>query len=78
MHYKPPFSTCSRTSNTCPSKRNCYRHEKARSEECTDAALNVRREAGANACDMWIPITKPATTFVDPLEWSRSAGVEEY
>lgn len=65
MHYKPQFATCSRASNTCPSKRNCHRHEKARSEECTDAALNIRREAGANACDLYMPIEKPLSTFSD-------------
>lgn len=63
MTYTTQFATCSRMANTCPSKRNCHRHEKARSEEFPDAAMNVRREAGANACDMWMPINTPVSTF---------------
>ena len=63
MTYSTPFATCSRMANTCPSKRNCHRHEKARSEEFPDAALNVRREAGATACDMFMPINTPVSTF---------------
>ena len=63
MTYTQHLTTCERMANTCPSKRNCHRHEKARSEECTDAALNVRREAGANACDLYMPIEKPLSTF---------------
>lgn len=63
MPYSAQFATCSRMANTCPSKRNCHRHEKSRSEEFLDAALNVRREAGANACDMWMPINTPVSTF---------------
>ena len=63
MTYATQFATCSRMANTCPSKRNCHRHEKARSEEFPDAALNVRRESGANACDMWMPINTPVSTF---------------
>ena len=65
MTYSTPFATCSRMANTCPSKRNCHRHEKARSEEFQDAALNVRREAGANCCDMVIWIKPPVTTFAE-------------
>ena len=61
--HRTPFATCSRMANTCPSKHNCHRHEKARSEEFQDAALNVRREAGATACDMFMPVNTPVSTF---------------
>jgi len=50
--------------NNCPSRRNCHRHEMARSDDCPSAALNCRREKGSSACDMVIFIN-PITTFVD-------------
>ena len=75
MTYATPFATCSRMANTCPSKRNCHCHEKARSEEFPDAALNVRREAGATACDMFMPVNTPVSTFaVD--EVARAFGID--
>ena len=75
MTYSAPFATCSRMANTCPSKRNCHRNEKARSEEFQDAALNVRREAGATACDMFMPVNTPVSTFaVD--EVARAFGID--
>lgn len=65
MTYHQPITTCSRMANTCPSKKNCHRHEISRSMEYPDAALNVRREKGSTACDMVIWIEPPATTFVE-------------
>ena len=65
MTYHQPIATCSRMANTCPSKKNCHRHEMARSEDYPDAALNVRREAGSNCCDMVVWINPPATTFAE-------------
>ena len=75
MPYAAQFATCSRMANTCPSKRNCHRHEKARSEEFPDAALNVRREAGATACDMFFPIYTPVSTFA-VNEVARAFGLD--
>ena len=81
MTYTAQFATCSRMANTCPSKRNCHCHEKARSEEFPDAALNVRREAGATACDMFIPVNTPVSTFaVDEVArafWLYAETLEE-
>lgn len=54
---------CERQSNNCPSKRNCQRHEEPRSIDYPAAALNSRREQGANACDMVIWIKPPQSTF---------------
>jgi hypothetical protein len=53
---------CARLGNNCPSKRNCHRHEDPRDIEFTDAALYVRREAGASACDM-VSFINQVTTF---------------
>jgi hypothetical protein len=58
------MTLCERMSNTCPSKRNCQRHESERGMEFSAASLNSRREAGATACDMYMPI-KVVTTFVE-------------
>ena len=57
------YAQCERQSNNCPSKLNCKRHQDARSFDFPAAALNYRREAGANACDMVIWINGPVTTF---------------
>ena len=46
----------------CPSKTNCHRFTMPRNEEATPAALYVRREAGASACDLYLPVN-PVTTF---------------
>lgn len=65
MTYHQPLTTYARMGNTCPSKRNCHRHEIPRSEEYTAAALNVRRQSGSTACDMVIWINKPPSTFAE-------------
>lgn len=50
----------------CPSKTNCrrYTERSGQGDYILKAALWVRREAGATACDMvmWI---NPVTTFVE-------------
>lgn len=50
----------------CPSKKNCrrYTERKTNSDYVVNAALWVRREAGANACDMVMFINQ-ASTFKD-------------
>lgn len=50
----------------CPSKRNCKRYleRKSKGDYVVNAALWLRREAGASACDMVI-FDKPVTTFTD-------------
>lgn len=53
---------CERTSNDCPSKRNCNRHESPRSLDFPAAALYVRRPAGSNACDL-VQFINVVTTF---------------
>lgn len=52
--------------NGCPSKNNCHNHTVPRDHDYIDAALYVRREAGANACDMFDPV-KPVTTFLEDV-----------
>ena len=46
----------------CPSKANCHRFTMPRDSESVPAALYVRREAGASACDLFLPVN-PVTTF---------------
>lgn len=50
----------------CPSKHNCLRYteRKVNGDYVVNAALWVRREAGANACDMVMFINQ-ASTFKD-------------
>lgn len=48
--------------NNCPSKRNCHRFTAPRDQDYVEAALYIRREAGASACDCYLPV-KPVTTF---------------
>lgn len=58
---KTAFTICD--GGNCPSKTNCKRYtERKCHPETMPAALWVRREAGANACDMvsWV---KAVTTF---------------
>ena len=47
----------------CPSKSNCHRYtdRKTKGDYIINAALWVRREAGANACDMVIFINQVST-----------------
>lgn len=51
----------------CPSKRNCLRYleRNTNNEYVVNAALWIRREAGASACDMVI-FANPVTTFTEP------------
>ncbi len=53
------FSTCE--GQKCPSANNCRRFVERKSQESVPAALWVRREAGASACDMYLPITVVST-----------------
>lgn len=46
----------------CPSKKNCQRHMAPRPLEYVRAALWLRREPGASACDM-VAFIEPVTTF---------------
>ena len=58
----PIFSTCE--GSKCPSKDNCSRHTKRNHYEAVPAALWIRREAGASACDMYLPVAS-VSTFKD-------------
>lgn len=51
----------------CPSKKNCQRYTAPRPMEFNRAALWLRREAGANACDM-VAWANPVTTFKEAAE----------
>lgn len=53
------FSTCE--GSKCPSKANCRRHTERNYHESIPAALWVRREAGASACDMYVPVEVVST-----------------
>jgi hypothetical protein len=78
MTYTQPLTTCERMGNTCPSKRNCHRHEMPLSMEYTAAALNMRRlsdSAGATACDMVEWINKPPSTFVE-IQVAEAFGID--
>lgn len=75
MTYHHLLTTCDRMGNTCPSKRNCHRHEMARSEDYQAAALNSRRDAGASACDCVIWIEPPKSTFVE-LQVAEAFGID--
>lgn len=59
---KTLFTNCLGTN--CPSKNNCKRFVD-REEHSIPAAIHARREAGASACDMYLPI-KVLSTFEDP------------
>lgn len=50
----------------CPSKKNCKRYleRRAKGDYIVNAALWIRREAGASACDM-VNWDNPVTTFTD-------------
>lgn len=63
MTHHQLITSCSRLANTCPSRKNCHRHEMARSEDYPEAALNFRREPGASACDLVIWNDQPQSTF---------------
>ena len=56
------FSTCE--GSKCPSKDNCRRHIDRNRYEAVPAALWIRREAGASACDMYLPVAS-VSTFKD-------------
>ena len=58
----PIFSTCE--GSKCPSKNNCRRHTERKHSESVPAALWIRREAGASACDMYLPVAS-VSTFKD-------------
>lgn len=51
----------------CPSKRNCKRYleRKSKGDYVVNAALWIRREAGASACDMVI-FDNVVSTFAEP------------
>ena len=55
----PIFSTSE--GSKCPSKDNCSRHTERNRYEAVPAALWIRREAGASACDMYQPINSVST-----------------
>lgn len=57
-----PINAARCDGGNCPSKKNCQRYTAPRSEDFTRAALWLRREAGASACDMVI-FVEPVTTF---------------
>jgi hypothetical protein len=50
----------------CQSKKNCrrYTERKTNSDYIVNAALWVRRDAGASACDMYRPV-EVVSTFMD-------------
>jgi len=50
----------------CPSKKNCQRYTAKRPAEYLRAALWLRRDAGASACDM-VVFNAIVTTFKDEL-----------
>ena len=54
---------CSDLVNNCPSRDNCRRYtERGHNMDGIPAAsLNCRREAGASACDLWMPISRVST-----------------
>lgn len=54
-----PFATCE--GRNCPSKTNCRRFTERSTVEAVPAALWIRREAGASACDMYLPIEVVST-----------------
>ena len=58
----PIFSTCEGIK--CSSKDNCRRHTERNRYEAVPAALWIRREAGASACDMYLPVAS-VSTFKD-------------
>lgn len=58
----PIFSTCE--GSKCPSKNNCRRHTERKNTDAVPAALWIRREAGASACDMYLPVAS-VSTFKD-------------
>ena len=64
MSLSPTIARCD--GGTCPSQRNCKRYleRKSKGDYVVNAALWLRREAGASACDMVI-FDKPVTTFTD-------------
>lgn len=48
----------------CPSKKECQRYtERHTAGEYARAALWLRREAGADACDMIMPTAERKSTF---------------
>lgn len=55
----PPFSTCE--GSKCPSQKNCRRHVERNIHESVPAALWIRRDPGASACDMYMPINVMST-----------------
>lgn len=57
------FSTCE--GRKCPSMKNCRRYTERNSHESVPAALWFRREAGASACDMYLPIEVVSTFSAD-------------
>lgn len=61
-----PNDTARCDGGTCPSKKNCRRYtERSTSGDyVVNAALWLRREAGANACDLVI-WGNPMTTFLE-------------
>lgn len=62
---KASFTTCE--GGNCPSKKNCRRYtERKQHKETIAAALWIRRDAGASACNM-VEWTKPVTTFKEDV-----------
>ena len=57
------FTSCE--GSKCPSAKNCRRYTERNSHESVPAALWIRREAGASACDMYLPIEVVSTFKAD-------------
>ena len=63
MSLSPTIARCD--GGNCPSQRNCKRYlQRQMTDGCFKAALWLRREAGASACDLVI-WDKPVTTYVE-------------
>lgn len=62
-----PYNVARCDGGSCPSKRNCLRYleRKTNNEYVVNAALWIRREAGASACDMVI-FDNVVSTFAEP------------
>jgi len=63
-----PNDICRCDGGDCPSKSNCRRYidRGTGGEHTTNAALWCRREAGASACDSYLPVLM-VTTFPESV-----------
>ncbi len=60
----------------CPSKKNCKRWV-LRHNGATFAAFYARREAGADACDAYLPVKTVSTFQAAPSAYLRTAELVE-